>query len=101
MQKGYGTSKKTSVKPKTTNKKMQKPKMDREPEKKKVRRNNTSTESESRTGFERLSPAEEKKIKEHSEHHSAKHIRKMKMLMTKEGKSFSAAHKIAISKAGK
>tara|TARA_A100001391_G_scaffold96863_1_gene64213 strand:+ start:1979 stop:2260 length:282 start_codon:yes stop_codon:yes gene_type:complete len=49
----------------------------------------------------KLTPAEEKKLKEHSEHHSKAHMAKMRMVMTKEGKSFAAAHAIAKKKVGK
>jgi len=37
----------------------------------------------------------------HAKNHSKKHIDKMIFVMTKEGKSFTAAHKIAMAKVGK
>jgi len=41
-----------------------------------------------------------KALKEHSKHHSKKHMDEMKKLI-KEGKSFNAAHKLAMKKMGK
>ena len=48
---------------------------------------------------QRLTDAQMKKLKEHSKMHggmASKHMKKMMMVMTKEGKSFSEAHKIAV-----
>ncbi len=48
-----------------------------------------------------LSKSDIERFKEHSKHHSAKHIRKMKFIMTKEGKSFKQAHMMAKKMVGK
>ncbi len=47
-----------------------------------------------------LTDRQKKMLDEHAKHHSKKHIDKMIFVMTKEGKSFSAAHKIATEKVG-
>lgn len=39
-------------------------------------------------------------LRKHSSHHSAKHMKAMKLAMNK-GKSFSTAHKSALKKVGK
>ena len=68
---------------------------------KKTRGNNSQAKSsKGRKGMEqRLTDAQMKKLKEHSKIHggmNSKHMKKMMMVMTKEGKSFSEAHKIAV-----
>jgi len=47
-----------------------------------------------------LTDAQKKKLKEHSKHHSSKHMAMMRKDM-KAGKSFSAAHKKAQKAVGK
>ena len=47
-----------------------------------------------------LTDRQKKMIDEHAKKHSKAHIDKMIMVMTKEGKSFAAAHKIATEKLG-
>lgn len=47
-----------------------------------------------------LSPAMKKKLKEHSIHHSVKHMNQMKKDIMNGG-SFTASHKIAQKKVGK
>jgi len=47
-----------------------------------------------------LTDRQKKMIDEHAKKHTKKHIDKMIMVMTKEGKSFAAAHKIATEKLG-
>ena len=42
----------------------------------------------------KLTKAQEAKMKEHKKHHSAKHMKDMRVAM-EAGKSFSAAHTIA------
>tara|TARA_Y100001938_G_scaffold150509_1_gene241768 strand:+ start:764 stop:958 length:195 start_codon:yes stop_codon:yes gene_type:complete len=44
--------------------------------------------------------SDEEKLKEHSKHHTKKHIEMMKKLM-KEGKTFTQAHNITMKKVGK
>jgi len=46
-----------------------------------------------------LSPAMNKKLKEHSKHHSVKHMNQMKKDIM-NGASFTASHKIAQKKVG-
>jgi len=47
-----------------------------------------------------LTPKQVEMLEKHAKKHSKKHINKMIMVMRKEGKSFSAAHKIAMEKVG-
>ncbi len=47
-----------------------------------------------------LTDRQKKMLDEHAKKHSKKHIDKMIFVMTKEGKSFAVAHKIATSKVG-
>jgi len=47
-----------------------------------------------------LTPKQVEMLEKHAKKHSKKHIDKMIMVMRKEGKSFSAAHKIAMEKVG-
>ena len=70
---------------------------------KKTRGNNSQAKSsKGRKGMEqRLTDAQMKRLKEHAKMHkggmASKHMKKMMMVMTKEGKSFSEAHKIAVN----
>tara|TARA_Y100001937_G_C7031694_1_gene290406 strand:- start:127 stop:291 length:165 start_codon:yes stop_codon:yes gene_type:complete len=48
----------------------------------------------------KLTPRQQQTMKKHSKHHSPKHMKMMERLMIK-GSSFSAAHKVAMKKAGK
>jgi len=48
-----------------------------------------------------LTPKQIEMLEKHAQHHSKKHIDKMIFVMKKEGKSFTAAHKIAMDKVGK
>ena len=77
--------------------------MDKKPEEKKAGRNMSQAKSSKRGGqgmVKRLTEAQMKRLKEHAKMHkggmSGKHMKKMIMVMTKEGKSFSEAHKIAV-----
>lgn len=66
---------------------------------KKVGRNNPPKKSNNRGGLKRLTEKQLMRLKEHSKMHGgmgSKHMKKMMMVMTKEGKSFSEAHKIAV-----
>lgn len=47
-----------------------------------------------------LTEKQKQMLDKHAKTHSKKHIDKMIMVMTKEGKSFAAAHKIATEKVG-
>ena len=47
-----------------------------------------------------LTDKQKEMLDKHAKKHSKKHIDKMIMVMTKEGKSFTAAHKIATEKVG-
>ena len=47
-----------------------------------------------------LTTAQKNKLKEHSKHHSSKHMAEMRKMM-KAGKSFSQAHMSASRKVGK
>lgn len=96
-----GDSKARTTRPRTGKKVMPKSRDDSKSKEKKARGNNTPKKSDNRNGLKRLTPAQEKKMKEHSNHHSAKHMAKMRMVMTKEGRSFSEAHRIATRKVGK
>lgn len=97
-----GDRKAGSTRPRTSQKtKPKKSGDDKKPKEKKARGNNSPKKSDNRNGLKRLTPAQEKKLKEHSDHHSAKHMAKMRMVMTKEGRSFSEAHRIAMRKVGK
>ena len=63
--------------------------------------NSQAKSSKGRKGMEqRLTDAQMKRLKEHAKMHkggmASKHMKKMMMVMTKEGKSFSEAHKIAV-----
>ena len=74
--------------------------VDQKSDKKQVRRKSPPKKSESKPGVKRLTEAQMKRLKEHSKQHkggmAGKHMKKMMMVMTKEGKSFSEAHKIAM-----
>ena len=48
-----------------------------------------------------LTDKQKEMLDRHAQKHSKKHIDKMIFVMTKEGKSFTAAHKIALAKVGK
>jgi len=48
----------------------------------------------------KLTAAQTKMLKEHSAHHSKKHVDMMRKLM-EEGKTFAEAHKMAQKKVGK
>ncbi len=47
-----------------------------------------------------LTDKQKEMLDKHAKKHSKKHIDKMLFVMTKEGRSFSAAHKIATEKVG-
>ncbi len=47
-----------------------------------------------------LTEKQREMLDRHAKKHSKKHIDKMIFVMTKEGKSFTAAHKIAMAKVG-
>jgi len=47
-----------------------------------------------------MTPKQKEQLKKHSVQHTAKHMSTMKKEMS-NGKTFSAAHKIAMKKAGK
>ena len=71
----------------------------KEEPKKKAGGNNSQERPAKRGGLKRITPAQLNKLKEHSKQHggmSSKHMKKMMMVMTKEGKSFSEAHRIAV-----
>ena len=74
--------------------------MDEKPKEKNARGNSTPRKSDSKPGLKRITESQMKKLKEHSKQHkggmASKHMKKMMMVMTKEGKSFSEAHKIAV-----
>ncbi len=97
MQKGYASNRKTGSRPPTAKKTKA---SNKGGEEKKVRRNNSPKKSNDRGGLKRLTEAQMKRLKEHSKMHKggmgSKHMRKMMMVMTKEGKSFSEAHRIAV-----
>jgi len=67
-----------------------------------TKRNNAPKKSKSRNGVvvKRLTKAQMDRLKEHSKLHKggmgSKHMRKMIFVMTKEGRSFSEAHRIAV-----
>jgi len=76
-------------------------KMDKKPKEKKAGGNSPPKKSApSRNGLKRLTDKQMERLKEHSKQHkggmSSPHMKKMMMVMTKEGKSFSEAHKIAM-----
>ena len=48
-----------------------------------------------------LTEKQREMLDKHAQNHSKAHIDKMIMVMKKEGKSFSVAHKIATEKVGK
>ena len=50
--------------------------------------------------LKKLTEAQKKKLKEHSVHHTKKHMAMMRMMMMR-GKSFSEAHKETQKKVGK
>lgn len=95
-----GDRKAGSTRPRTSQKtKPKKSGDDKKPKEKKARGNNSQERSNKRGGLKRLSEAQMKKLKEHSKEHggmASKHMKKMMMVMTKEGKSFSEAHRIAV-----
>ena len=73
-------------------------------EKKDVRNNSQAKSTKRGVGqgmVKRLTEAQMKRLKEHAKMHkggmASKHMKKMMMVMTKEGKSFSEAHKIAVN----
>ena len=78
--------------------------MDKKPEEKKAGRNMSQAKSSKRGGqgmVKRLTDAQMKRLKEHMLRCTrvvwlGKHMKKMMMVMTKEGKSFSEAHRIAV-----
>ncbi len=76
--------------------------MDKKPEEKKAGRNMSQAKSSKRGGqgmVKRLTDAQMKRLKEHSKVHggmASKHMKKMMMVMTRENKTFSEAHKIAM-----
>ena len=56
-------------------------------------------EAEGKSRAKKLTEAQNKRLMEHSKQHggmNSKHMRKMKMVMTVEGRTFAAAHKIAM-----
>lgn len=65
--------------------------------KKKLAEHNKSV---GRSSTKKLTKAQENKLKEHSNHHSKKHINMMKKEML-EGKTFTQAHNKAQKKVGK
>ena len=96
----------TSKRQRRPNKKTVSDSTDKKPTEKKTRGNNSQAiEPMGRKGMvKRLSEAQMKKLKEHSKKHGgmgSAHMKKMIMVMTKEGKTFSEAHKIAVKKVGK
>ena len=40
-------------------------------------------------------------LAKHKKHHTSKHMKSMKFLMGKKGKTFTQAHKLAIKKVGR
>ncbi len=48
-----------------------------------------------------LTPIQQSKLKAHAKFHSKKHMSEMERQMEQNGKSFTAAHKIATRKVGK
>jgi len=50
--------------------------------------------------FRKLTDYQKKRLKEHSKHHSVKHIKAMRYDMV-QGLSFNEAHKLAMKKHGK
>ena len=60
----------------------------------------TSSKKMSGNKLKKLTQSQKKKLKEHSVHHTKKHMSMMRMLMMK-GKSFSEAHKESLKKVGK
>jgi hypothetical protein len=95
---------KAEVKPKESkakeNKKTKAPKVDGINEGKKTKRDSGKKISNNGGKLKRLSKSQMDRLKEHSKLHKggmgSKHIRKMIFVMTKEGKSFNQAHKIAM-----
>ncbi len=53
-----------------------------------------------KTKLKKLTTNQLKALEKHKEHHTTKHINKMKLLM-REGKSFRQSHAIAINMVGK
>ena len=87
---------------KKEDKKTKATRMERVTEGNKTKRDNGKTKSKSRNGVvvQRLTKAQMDRLKEHSKLHKggmgSKHMRKMIFVMTKEGRSFSEAHRIAV-----
>tara|TARA_R100000654_G_scaffold2657_4_gene9768 strand:+ start:2750 stop:2902 length:153 start_codon:yes stop_codon:yes gene_type:complete len=48
-----------------------------------------------------LTDRQKKTLKKHSKHHSERHMRLMRDMMSKDGKTFTQAHKVAMKKVGK
>ncbi len=48
-----------------------------------------------------LTKRQEATMKKHSKHHSKQHMSLMRRMMSKEGSSFTQAHKAAMKKVGK
>lgn len=60
----------------------------------------TNTTSKKKPVQKKLTPAQNKKLQEHKQHHSPKHMAMMRRLM-RQGSSFSQAHKMAQKSVGK
>ncbi len=61
----------------------------------------TSSSTEKKKPVQKkLTPAQNKKLQEHKQHHSPKHMAMMRRLM-RQGSSFSQAHKMAQKSVGK
>jgi hypothetical protein len=68
-------------------------------DRKETKRNNEPKKPSDRSIIKRLTKAQLDRLKEHSKLHggmSSRHMRKMIFVMTRENKSFSEAHKIAM-----
>ena len=48
-----------------------------------------------------LTDEQKKKLNKHKKHHTERHMRKMRNLMGKQGKTFTQAHNAAMKKVGK
>ena len=60
----------------------------------------TSSTSKKKPVQKKLTPSQNKKLQEHKQHHSPKHMAMMRRLM-RQGSSFSQAHKMAQKSVGK
>jgi len=60
----------------------------------------TSSTEKKKPVQKKLTPAQNKKLQEHKQHHSPKHMAMMRRLM-RQGSSFSQAHKMAQKSVGK